>query len=131
MFTCRRCGVMFVTSWPCSRIRPSSGVSNPAIIRSVVVLPQPLGPSIEKNSPARTANETPRTAATSANRFVTPSRTIASAGAGSFIECGLRSSVDLVELAEPVGNEREDERQDEEHEAQSCPRPPVSLGEDE
>jgi hypothetical protein len=27
------------------------GVSNPAIIRSVVVFPQPEGPSIEKNSP--------------------------------------------------------------------------------
>jgi len=30
---------------------PSVGVSNPAIIRSVVVFPQPEGPSIEKNSP--------------------------------------------------------------------------------
>ncbi len=28
------------------------GVSNPAIMRSVVVLPQPDGPSIEKNSPS-------------------------------------------------------------------------------
>jgi hypothetical protein len=27
------------------------GCSNPAIIRNVVVLPQPEGPSIEKNSP--------------------------------------------------------------------------------
>ena len=31
--------------------RPSSGSSNPAIMRSEVVLPQPDGPSIEKNSP--------------------------------------------------------------------------------
>jgi hypothetical protein len=30
---------------------PEVGVSKPAIIRSVVVLPQPDGPSIEKNSP--------------------------------------------------------------------------------
>ena len=34
-------------------IRPVSGRSNPAIIRSVVVLPQPDGPSSEKNSPCR------------------------------------------------------------------------------
>ena len=27
------------------------GCSNPAIMRSVVVLPQPEGPSMEKNSP--------------------------------------------------------------------------------
>ena len=38
-------------SLPSSRIRPSVGCSKPAIIRSVVVLPQPDGPSIEKNSP--------------------------------------------------------------------------------
>ncbi len=38
-------------SLPSSRIPPSVGCSNPAIIRSVVVLPQPDGPSIEKNSP--------------------------------------------------------------------------------
>ena len=31
---------------------PVVGLSKPAIIRSVVVLPQPDGPSIEKNSPA-------------------------------------------------------------------------------
>jgi hypothetical protein len=30
---------------------PSVGLSNPAIIRSVVVFPQPEGPSSEKNSP--------------------------------------------------------------------------------
>jgi hypothetical protein len=37
------------------------GVSNPAIIRSVVVFPQPDGPSIEKNSPdamEKSASET-------------------------------------------------------------------------
>ena len=32
-------------------MRPLVGCSKPAIIRSVVVLPQPDGPSIEKNSP--------------------------------------------------------------------------------
>ena len=53
MLTGRRFGDSEVTSWPCSRIRPSSGTSKPAIIRRVVVLPQPLGPSSEKNSPSR------------------------------------------------------------------------------
>ena len=36
---------------PSSRMRPSSGVSKPASMRSSVVLPQPEGPSSAKNSP--------------------------------------------------------------------------------
>ena len=47
----RRCTGMWVTSSPPTMMRPSSGVSKPAIIRSVVVLPQPEGPSSAKNSP--------------------------------------------------------------------------------
>src|SRR5689334_12909474 len=39
------------TSTPSSRIRPEVGCSKPAISRRVVVLPQPDGPSREKNSP--------------------------------------------------------------------------------
>ena len=31
---------------------PASGISKPAIIRSTVVLPEPDGPSMEKNSPS-------------------------------------------------------------------------------
>ena len=37
-------------SWPSIRILPAVGVSNPASIRSSVVLPQPDGPSSAKNS---------------------------------------------------------------------------------
>ena len=40
------------TSSPSSRICPEVGSSSPAIIRSVVVLPQPDGPSSMKNSPS-------------------------------------------------------------------------------
>ena len=39
-------------SVPSSRMWPSVGSSKPPISRSVVVLPQPDGPSSEKNSPA-------------------------------------------------------------------------------
>src|SRR4028118_2071890 len=41
-----------VTSRPPIRTRPSLGVSRPAIMRSVVVLPQPEGPRRQTNSPA-------------------------------------------------------------------------------
>ena len=41
-----------VMSSSLSRTRPASGNSKPATQRSVVVLPQPLGPSSEMNSPS-------------------------------------------------------------------------------
>ena len=59
MLTLRLYGGTVATSSPSSRIAPSFGCSKPAISRSVVVLPQPDGPSIEKNSPWRTWSESP------------------------------------------------------------------------
>lgn len=44
----RWCGGMDETSLPCIKISPLLGVSKPAIIRSKVVFPQPLGPRIVK-----------------------------------------------------------------------------------
>src|SRR6185312_594100 len=61
-------------SVPSSRILPSVGCSKPAIIRSVVVLPQPDGPSIEKNSPLGMSTSIPSTAATSPKRLTSPTR---------------------------------------------------------
>ena len=52
MLTGRLSGGSVVTSRPRSRMRPPVGSSKPPIIRRVVVLPQPDGPSSEKNSPA-------------------------------------------------------------------------------
>src|SRR5712691_6946050 len=51
-------------SSPPSRIVPASGRSKPAIIRSVVVLPDPDGPSSVKNSPSATRRSTSSTATT-------------------------------------------------------------------
>ena len=45
--------------------RPASGRSKPAISRRVVVLPEPDGPSMVKNSPAASSRSTPSTARTS------------------------------------------------------------------
>src|SRR6476659_4579991 len=65
-------------------MRPSVGSSKPAIIRRHVVLPDPDGPSIEKNSPSRTSRSTPSTATTSPKRLVTPSsRTAMPSGAAA------------------------------------------------
>src|SRR5688572_9156388 len=51
-----------VTSSPSSRICPAVGSSSPAIMRKVVVFPQPDGPSMTKNSPSRMVKEEFRTA---------------------------------------------------------------------
>ena len=43
-----------LTRWPRIKISPSVGISRPAIMRSTVVLPPPLGPSNAINSPSFT-----------------------------------------------------------------------------
>src|SRR5882762_10712554 len=60
-------------SAPPSVTRPASGRSNPAMIRSVVVLPEPDGPSSVKNSPSPTLRSTSSTATTSPYVFRIPS----------------------------------------------------------
>src|SRR5690349_184814 len=57
-------------SSPSSRMLPEVGRSKPAIIRSVVVFPQPEEPSSEKNSPPSTCRSIPSTAVTPAKRLV-------------------------------------------------------------
>ncbi|MDQ1025756.1 hypothetical protein QF035_003338 [Streptomyces umbrinus] len=51
VFTGRLYGGRFVTSWSPSRTEPEEGSSRPAIMRSVVVLPQPEAPRSAKNEP--------------------------------------------------------------------------------
>src|SRR5262249_4388262 len=68
-----RCqGGCSLTRTPAMRISPASTSSRPAIIRSVVVLPQPDGPSRHTNCPCSTTSETSRTAVKAPKRFVTP-----------------------------------------------------------
>src|SRR5216683_2600646 len=105
MLTGRRFGVTEAPSWPCKRMRPLSGTSKPAIIRSVVVLPQPLGPSKEKNSPSRIERVTPRTAAAFPKRLPTLSSSIATLRSGISAEC-----MPMELSVEHSGGRRGDER---------------------
>src|SRR5437879_1540076 len=73
MLTGRSCGSTGAMSRPPSRMRPSSGVSKPASIRSSVVLPQPLGPNSAKNSPAPMSSESRSTARKVPKFLETPS----------------------------------------------------------
>ncbi len=73
VLTGRLFGGLSPISSPKILMLPSVGNSSPAIIRSVVVLPQPDGPSSEKNSPSRICRSMSSTAsAASPNRLVTP-----------------------------------------------------------
>src|SRR6266404_832882 len=65
----RRSAGRFVMSPPSNSIVPVSGFSRPAIMRSVVVLPQPDGPSNPKNSPRSTSSEMSATACVESNRL--------------------------------------------------------------
>ena len=60
----RLCGDTPITDRLSILMSPSLGVSNPAIIISVVLLPDPLGPSSVRNSPPGISSDTPRTAPT-------------------------------------------------------------------
>ncbi len=46
--------------------RPASGRSSPAMVRSSVVLPHPLGPSSARTAPGATASDTDRSTGTPA-----------------------------------------------------------------
>ena len=62
MLTSRSAAEKFVTSRAPIIMRPAVAISRPAISRSVVVLPQPEGPSSVTSWPAPMVKETPRTA---------------------------------------------------------------------
>ncbi|MNY42496.1 hypothetical protein D3C86_1773890 [compost metagenome] len=64
MFTGRWCAGTPATDCPASSTSPAVGCSKPAIIRSVVVLPQPELPRKEWKEPRRTLKSRPLTAAT-------------------------------------------------------------------
>src|SRR5262245_27777552 len=63
------------TTRPRRAISPASGCSRPATRRSVVVLPQPLGPRRVNTSPRSTASDARSTAGVAPNSLLTPSRT--------------------------------------------------------
>ncbi len=63
----RLLGGLPVMSLPSTTICPESGWSKPATSRSAVVLPQPLGPSSETNSPVSSERLIPWSAVTGPN----------------------------------------------------------------
>ena len=64
MLTSRSVAGSLVTSWSPIRMRPLVAISSPAIIRSMVVLPQPDGPKSVTSVPGSTFSEMSSTART-------------------------------------------------------------------
>ena len=54
-----RCTCLPPISWPCSRMRPPSGLIAPVIMLNSVVLPVPFGPMMQRSSPAATSRSRP------------------------------------------------------------------------
>ena len=71
MPTLRLLGGRLVMSLPSTLMLPESGYSKPAIMRSVVVLPQPDGPRKDTNSPLAAESTKSSTAAKAPNCFLT------------------------------------------------------------
>src|SRR4051794_15629768 len=98
-------------SLPASVIVPEVGVSRPATIRSVVVLPQPDGPSRAKKEPRGTSRSSDRTARNapkflSSCRSASPSYDEGSASASPPEDCPDRASAtcDIRELSFVLGD---------------------------
>ncbi|MCY1308911.1 hypothetical protein D9M70_589540 [compost metagenome] len=96
MCTSRSKGALRVSSVPSSRIVPAVGASKPAIIRSTVVLPEPEGPSIEKNSPLAMSMSTWSTAVTLPNVLRRPRTEIAGTSTTSFASTGALVESDIT-----------------------------------
>src|SRR6185503_8573773 len=96
------------TTRPFTEISPARGRSSPAIDRSVVVLPQPLGPSSVKRRPSSTVKLTSCAALTTSP-----------CGFGYSVNSPATLStllLDAVARADPLRHHHQDEqRQDEEH----------------
>jgi hypothetical protein len=72
VLTGRRNAAVPVTSRPPIEIVPDVGCSSPATMRSVVVLPQPDGPSSAKKDPSGTVRSRDSTAVKAPNSLRTP-----------------------------------------------------------
>ena len=70
IFTGRSAGATPAIFWPSISIRPALGCSNPASMRSKVLLPHPDAPKRQNNSPFSISKDRLSTATTSSNLLV-------------------------------------------------------------
>src|SRR3974390_655118 len=97
-------GTSFTTSPPI-RISPPVMSSSPAIIRSVVVFPQPEGPTRTTNSLSEMSRSIPRTAGTSSYCLTTLRSVTCAIGASALCRAG-RQAGDVVVHEKGVDQQR-------------------------
>src|SRR3954449_10299914 len=78
----RSCAASRTTSRPATRALPASGERSVERMRTVVVLPAPLGPSTPRTVPGAASSSTPSSARTAPNDFTRPLTSIAGGRAG-------------------------------------------------
>src|SRR5262245_16825270 len=92
-------------------MRPASGRSKPAIRRSVVVFPEPDGPSMVKNSPRAMSSSTSSTATTGPYVFRRPETRTSAACASASARAANRLLQDRKTLFELVLGDRQRRQQ--------------------
>src|SRR5712692_5186537 len=100
----RSFGGTSLTFSPSIRMSPADASSSPAIMRNVVLLPQPDGPTSTTNSLSAMSRSMPRTANVSSN-FLTSLRSVTWAMKSSFGGAGGQAG-DVVVHQEGVDDER-------------------------
>src|ERR1044072_497897 len=95
--------------WPSISNPPEGGRSEPARRRSSVVLPQPEGPSREKNSPRRMSKETSSTALTGPKCLETPWIEIILTLIAMASECSRLAGLDAA-AAQPFRHDHDHDR---------------------
>src|SRR3954454_18798196 len=78
----RSCAASRTTSRPATRAVPASGERSVERMRTVVVLPAPLGPSTPRTVPGAASSSTPSSARTAPNDFTSPCTEIAAPDGG-------------------------------------------------
>src|SRR5438445_4579257 len=86
---------------------PLSGRSRPAIRRSVVVLPAPVGPSSTTNSPFAIESERLRTASTAPKLLLTSTSATSAMPSSRIKRRGQRLSAHRIKQGEPIRPQRE------------------------
>src|SRR5690242_11239573 len=111
MFVGRACGATVDIGWRSIITSPAVGSSNPARMRSRVVLPQPEGPSSEKNSPRRISNDTSSTAFTEPKDLETPWMEMILSLCAIGLECSRLAGLHAA-AAQPFRRDHDDDRGD-------------------
>src|SRR5688572_4336558 len=106
----RSAGARSFMRLPATKTSPAVACSRPATMRSVVVFPQPDGPSRQTVSPAATVRSTSRTAASAPNSLVMPFSSIVDIPPSPLDRAEGHATQQMVLQEESDENDRDEEQ---------------------